>query len=165
MFIYFNLGMAEEGSGLLPFDIEMTTEASNGVPGVNAITESPQVFLKPTSTAGELQGEVVTYKPSVTTSVEFPYTALNISQLPLLPPPSSVDTLDGVTDGTDLASDLSRLNETEGIMSATGMHQYEINTVKMNVRHCSVLCDLTYVCIDCKPPYFTVYINSICKNS
>ncbi|XP_026123716.1 aggrecan core protein isoform X2 [Carassius auratus] len=114
-------GMAEEVSGLLPFDIEMTTEASNGVPGVNTITESPQVFLKPTSTAGELQGEVVTYKPSVTTSVEFPYTALNISQLPLLPPPSSVDTLDGVTDGTDLASDLSRLNETEGIMSATGV--------------------------------------------
>uniref|UniRef100_A0A673IFM5 Aggrecan core protein n=1 Tax=Sinocyclocheilus rhinocerous TaxID=307959 RepID=A0A673IFM5_9TELE len=88
---------------------------------VDTITERPQVFLKPTSPESELQGKVVTYKPSVTTGVEFPYTALNISQLPLSPPPSSVDTVEGVTDGTDLASDLSRLNETEAIMSTTGV--------------------------------------------
>uniref|UniRef100_A0A671Q280 Aggrecan a n=1 Tax=Sinocyclocheilus anshuiensis TaxID=1608454 RepID=A0A671Q280_9TELE len=88
---------------------------------VDTITERPQVLLKPTSTENELQGKVVTYKPSVITSVEFPYTALNISQLPLSPPPSSVDTVEGVTDGTDLASDLSCLNETEAIMSTTGV--------------------------------------------
>ncbi|XP_016396512.1 aggrecan core protein-like [Sinocyclocheilus rhinocerous] len=112
---------AEEGSGLLPFDIETTTEAGSDVLSVDTITERPQVFLKPTSPESELQGKVVTYKPSVTTGVEFPYTALNISQLPLSPPPSSVDTVEGVTDGTDLASDLSRLNETEAIMSTTGV--------------------------------------------
>lgn len=144
MFIYFHLETGEEGSGLLPFDIETTTEASSGVLSVDTITESPQVFLKPTSTDIELQGNVVTYKPSVTTSVEFPYTALNNSQLPLSPPPSSVDTVEGVTDRTDLSSDISRLNETEAIMSATGMYQYENNTVKMNVKHYSVvLSDLT----------------------
>lgn len=138
MFIYFHLETGEEGSGLLPFDIETTTEAGSSVLSVDTITESPQVFLKPTSTDSELQGKVVTYKPSVTTSVEFPYTALNNSQLPLSPPPSSVDTEEGVTD------------ETEAIMSAAGMYQYE-NTVKMNVKHYSVvLCYLTYVCIDCK---------------
>ncbi|XP_016117637.1 aggrecan core protein-like [Sinocyclocheilus grahami] len=112
---------AEEGSGLLPFVIETTTKAGSDVLSVDTITARPQVFLKPTSTGSELQGKVVTYKPSVTTSVEFPYTALNVSQLPLSPPPSSVDTVEGVTDGTDLASDLSRLNETEAIMSTTGV--------------------------------------------
>ncbi|XP_016367445.1 aggrecan core protein-like [Sinocyclocheilus rhinocerous] len=115
----------EEGSGLLPFDIETTTEAGSGVLSVYTITESPQVFLKPTSTKSELKGEVVTYKPSVTTSVEFPYTALNISQLPLSPPPSSAevvtDIVEGITDRTDLGSDLSHLNETEAIMPATGV--------------------------------------------
>ncbi|XP_048041130.1 aggrecan core protein isoform X1 [Megalobrama amblycephala] len=117
--------MGEEGSGLFPFEIETTTEAGSGVLWVDTITESPQVFLKPTSTKSELQGEVVTYKPSVTTSVEFPYTALNISQLPLSPPPSSVevvtDTVEGVTDRTDLGSDLSHLNGSEAIMSAIGV--------------------------------------------
>ncbi|KAF4110871.1 aggrecan core protein isoform X3 [Onychostoma macrolepis] len=108
----------EEGSGLFPFDIETTTEAESGVLSVDTFTESPQVFLKPTSTGSESQGNVVTYKPSVTTSVEFPYTALNNSQLPLSPPPSSVDTVEGVTDRSDLSSDL---NETETIMSATGV--------------------------------------------
>ncbi|XP_043101449.1 aggrecan core protein isoform X2 [Puntigrus tetrazona] len=105
----------EEGSG-----VEEPTEGS-GVLSVSTITESPQVFLKPTSTESELQGKVVTYKPSVTTSVEFPYTALNISQMPLSPPPSSVDTVEGVTDRTDLTSDLSHVNETKAIMSATGV--------------------------------------------
>ncbi|XP_051754955.1 aggrecan core protein isoform X2 [Ctenopharyngodon idella] len=117
--------MGEEGSGLFPFGIETTTEAGSDVLWVNTITESPQVFLKPTSTKSELQGEVVTYKPSVTTSVEFPYTALNISQLPLSPPPSSVevvtDIVEGVTNRTDLGSDLSHLNGSEAIMSATGV--------------------------------------------
>lgn len=146
MFIYFNLETDENGSGLLPFDIETITEADSDSLSVDTITESPHVFLKPTSTAGELQGDVVTYKPSVTTSVEIPYTALNISQLPLLPPPTSVDTSEGVTDGTDLASDLSRLNETEAIMSTTGMYQYENHTVKIKVKHYSVvLCDLTRI--------------------
>lgn len=116
--------MGEEGSGLLPFEIEMTTEAGSDILSVDTITESPQDFLKPTST-GELQGEVVTYKPAVTTSVEFPYTALNISQLPLSPPPRVVmDMVEGVTDRTDLGSDLSHLNGSEAIMSATGMCQY-----------------------------------------
>ncbi|KTF92942.1 hypothetical protein cypCar_00020904, partial [Cyprinus carpio] len=114
---------AEEGSGLLPFDIETTTEAGSGVLSVDTITESPQLFLKPTSTESELKGEVVTYKPSVTTSVEFPYTALNISQLPLSPIPSSAevvtDIMEGVIDRTDVGSDLSRLNETEAIKPAT----------------------------------------------
>ncbi len=154
LFIYFILEMGEEGSGLLPFDMT-TTEAGSSVLTVDTITESPQVFLKTTSTNSELQGEVVTYKPSVTTSVEFPYTALTISQLPLSPAPSSVDTVERVTDRTDLSSDLSRLNETEAIMSTTGMYQYESNTVKMNVKHYSVvLCDLTYVSIDSKTPQF-----------
>lgn len=125
VYIFFYLEMGEEGSGLFPFEIEMTTEAGSGVLWVDTITESPQVFLKPTSTKSELQGEVVTYKPSVTTSVEFPYTALNISQLPLSPPPSSVeDIVEGVTDRTDLGSDLSHLNGSKAIMSATGMCQY-----------------------------------------
>ncbi|CAM4527506.1 unnamed protein product [Leuciscus chuanchicus] len=117
--------MGEEGSGLFPFDIKMTTEAGSDILRVDTITESPQVFLKPTSTGNELQGEVVTYKPAVTTSVEFPYSALNISQLPLSPPPSSagvvMDTVEGVTDRTDLGSDLSHLNGSEAIMSATGV--------------------------------------------
>lgn len=139
----------------MPFDIEMTTEAGSSVLSVDTITESPQVFLKPTSRNSEVQGEVVTYKPSVTTSAEFPYTALNISQLPLSPPPSSVDTVERVTDRTDLSTDLSRLNETEAIMSTTGMYRYENNTVQMNVKQYSVvLCDLTYVSIDCKTPQF-----------
>lgn len=121
--------MGEEGSGLSPFDIKMTTEAGSDILRVDTITESPQVFLKPTSTGNELQGEVVTYKPAVTTSVEFPYSALNISQLPLSPPPSSagvvVNIVEGVTDRTDLGSDLSHQNGSEAIMSATGMPQYD----------------------------------------
>lgn len=128
VYIFFYLEMGEEGSGLFTFEIEMTTEAGSGVLSVNTITESPQVFLKPTSTKSELQGEVVTYKPPVTTSAEFPYTALNISQLPLSPPPSSVeevtDIVEGVTDRTDLGSDLSHLNGSEALMPATGMCQY-----------------------------------------
>jgi len=118
--------MGEEGSGLFPFEFEMTTEAD--LLRFDTITETPKVFLKPTSTENELQGKVVTYKPAVTTSVEFPYTALNISQLPLSPPPSStgvvMDIVEGVTDRTDLGSDLSHLNGSEAIMSATGMCQY-----------------------------------------
>lgn len=113
--------MSEEGSGLLPFEIETTTKADGGVLWVDTISEDPQLVLKPTSTNSELQGDVVTYKPSVTTSVEFPYTALNISQLPLPSPPSSLDIVDRVTDRTDLGSDLPHLNGSEGIMSATGM--------------------------------------------
>uniref|UniRef100_A0A673H7B6 Aggrecan core protein n=1 Tax=Sinocyclocheilus rhinocerous TaxID=307959 RepID=A0A673H7B6_9TELE len=107
------------------YDAFCYSEAGSGVLSVYTITESPQVFLKPTSTKSELKGEVVTYKPSVTTSVEFPYTALNISQLPLSPPPSSAevvtDIVEGITDRTDLGSDLSHLNETEAIMPATGV--------------------------------------------
>lgn len=86
---------------------------------MHTVTVTPQVFLNPTSTNSEGKGEVVTYKPSVTTSVEFPHTALNISQQPLSPPPSSTEV---VTD-IDLGSDFSRLNETDAIMSATGMYQ------------------------------------------
>ncbi|XP_067293572.1 aggrecan core protein isoform X2 [Pseudorasbora parva] len=116
---------SEEGSGLYPFEIERTKDADSGDLMVEKITESPQVFLKPTSTESELQGKVVTYKPAATTSVEFPYTALNISQLPLSPPPSSAeevtDIMEGVTDRTDLGSDLSHLNGSEAIMSATGV--------------------------------------------
>ncbi|KAG1955704.1 aggrecan core protein [Pimephales promelas] len=115
--------MGEEGSGLFPFEFEMTTEAD--LLRFDTFTETPKVFLKPTSTENELQGEVVTYKPAVTTSVEFPYTALNISQLPLSPPPSStgvvMDIVEGVADKTDLGSDLSYLNGSEAIMSATGV--------------------------------------------
>ncbi|KAI2662449.1 Aggrecan core protein [Labeo rohita] len=103
----------EEGSGLFPFD----PEVGSGVLSVHTVTVTPQVFLNPTSTNSEGKGEVVTYKPSVTTSVEFPHTALNISQQPLSPPPSSTEV---VTD-IDLGSDFSRLNETDAIMSATGM--------------------------------------------
>jgi len=126
VYIFFYLEMGEEGSGLFPFEFEMTTEAD--LLRFDTITETPKVFLKPIPTENELQGKVVTYKPAVTTSVEFPYTALNISQLPLSPPPSStgvvMDIVEGVTDRTDLGSDLSHLNGSEAIMSATGMCQY-----------------------------------------
>ncbi|KAL1271054.1 hypothetical protein QQF64_030070, partial [Cirrhinus molitorella] len=105
----------EEGSAFLPFD----TETETGVLSVHKFTERPQVFLNPTSTKSELKGEVVTYKPSVTTSVEFPHTVLNISQLPLSPPVT--DVVEEVTDPTDLGFELSNLNETDNIMSATGV--------------------------------------------
>ncbi|XP_051557777.1 aggrecan core protein isoform X2 [Myxocyprinus asiaticus] len=117
----------EEGSGfpdIFP-DMQMTTEEGSGVLSVGTVTDSPQVFLRPTSTESELQGEVVTHKPSVTTSVDLSYTELNVTQLPILLPPSSIevitDVVEVVTNRTDLGSEVSRMNETEAIMSATGV--------------------------------------------
>lgn len=99
----FDLEKDEEGSGFL----DIFPEAGNEVLSVGTITERPQVFLKPTSTESEVQGEVITHKPSVTTSVTPSYITHD-TLLPLLPPPSS----------TDLESEFS--NITEAIMSGTG---------------------------------------------
>ncbi|XP_051510327.1 aggrecan core protein-like isoform X2 [Myxocyprinus asiaticus] len=117
----------EESSGfpdIFP-DMQITTEVGSGVLSVGTITDSSQVFLKHASTESELKGEVVTHKPSMTTSVDSSYTVLNITQLPLLPPLSSTgvitDIVEGVSNRTDLESEVSRMNETEAIMSATGV--------------------------------------------
>ncbi|KAI7814822.1 putative aggrecan core protein [Triplophysa rosa] len=95
----------EEGSGFP----DIFPGSGSGVLSVDTITEGPQVFLKPTSTKSELQGEVITHKPSVTTSVNPSYSIIDDTLLPLLPPPSS----------TDLGSELS--NMTEAVMSDTGV--------------------------------------------
>lgn len=100
----FDLEKYEEGSGFP----DIFPEAGSGVLSVDTITESPQVFLKPTYTESEVQGEVITHKPSVTTSVSPSYAITDDTLLPLLPPPSS----------TDLESEFS--NVTEALMSDTG---------------------------------------------
>ncbi|XP_056318001.1 aggrecan core protein isoform X2 [Danio aesculapii] len=105
----------DEGSGFSPLDLELTSDGDSGVMTVDTITESPTVISKPASTESEVQGEVVTYKPSVTTSVEYPYTALDISHVLPSPPPSSVE------EDPDFGSDLFQSNKTEDTMSATGV--------------------------------------------
>ncbi|XP_056611312.1 aggrecan core protein isoform X1 [Triplophysa dalaica] len=95
----------EEGSGFP----DIFPGAGNGVLIVDTITEGSQLFLKPTSTKSEVQGEVITHKPSVNTSVNPTYSVTDDTLLPILPPPSS----------TDLGSELS--NMTEAVMSDTGV--------------------------------------------
>ncbi|XP_052006021.1 aggrecan core protein-like isoform X2 [Xyrauchen texanus] len=111
----------EEGSGLL--DMQTTTEAGGGVLSIGTFTDSPQIFLRPTTTLSELQGKVVTHKPSMTTSVNLSYTELNVTQLPHLLPPSSIevntDVVEVVTNRN--GSEISRMNGTEAIMSAAGV--------------------------------------------
>ncbi|XP_051998177.1 aggrecan core protein-like isoform X2 [Xyrauchen texanus] len=117
----------EESSGLsdIGSDEQITTEVDSGVLSISTITDRFQGFLKHTSSEIELRGEVVTHKPSVTTSDDSSYTLLNVTQLHLSPPPSSTgvstDIVEGVTNRTDLQSEVSRMNETEAIMSATGV--------------------------------------------
>ncbi|XP_055064865.2 aggrecan core protein isoform X2 [Misgurnus anguillicaudatus] len=89
---------------------EMFPESGNGVLSVNTITDSPHIFLKPTSTESEVQGLVVTHKPSVTTSDVPPYPSID-EMAPLLPPPRP----------TDLETEFFNMTETEAGMSDTGV--------------------------------------------
>lgn len=102
--LFFDLKKDEEGSGFP----DIFPWGGNGVLSVDTVTEGPQLFLKPTSTKSEVQGEVITHKPSLNTSVNPTYSVIDDTLLPILPPPSS----------TDLGSELS--NMTEAVMSDTG---------------------------------------------
>ncbi|KAL7831029.1 hypothetical protein SRHO_G00305310 [Serrasalmus rhombeus] len=116
----------EEGSGLPDIypDIQTTTEAGSGTLSVGIVTDRPQEFVKRTSTESELLGEVMTHKPLITT-VDLTYVEQNVTQLPLLPPPSATDDLtdliEGVTAQPDLGLEILHENITDAVMSLTGV--------------------------------------------
>ncbi|KAL6461491.1 hypothetical protein MHYP_G00296350 [Metynnis hypsauchen] len=116
----------EEGSALPDIypDIQTTTEAGSGTLSVGIVTDRPQEFVKRTSTESELLGEVVTHKPLITT-VDLTYVEQNVTQLPLLPPPSATDDItdliEGVTARPDLGLEILHENITDALMSHTGV--------------------------------------------
>ncbi|XP_036440346.1 LOW QUALITY PROTEIN: aggrecan core protein [Colossoma macropomum] len=116
----------EEGSALPDIypDIQTTTEAGSGTLSVGIVTDRPQEFVKHTSTESELLGKVVTHKP-LTTTADFTYVEQNVTQLPLLPPPSatedSTDLIEGVTARPDLELEIRHENITDALMSPTGV--------------------------------------------
>ncbi|XP_017571929.1 aggrecan core protein isoform X2 [Pygocentrus nattereri] len=111
----------EEGSGLPDIypDVQTTTEAGSGTLSVGTVTDRPQEFVKRTSTESELLGKVVTHKPLITT-VDLTYVEQNVTQLPLLPPPSATDNLTDLIEGVTAQPDLHE-NITDAVMSHTGV--------------------------------------------
>ncbi|KAM9493378.1 aggrecan core protein isoform 2-T2 [Clarias gariepinus] len=111
----------EEGSAIFNIIPESTTD----VLSVGMVTDGPPEFIMETSTKSEAIGEVETHKPPTTTA-DFLYVEQNITQLPLLSPPSTIgDIVEVVTAQPDLGlaktPGFSDENATEPVMSLTGV--------------------------------------------